>query len=260
MKQKKIKIAVIVLACLLGVSLLSLGGVLISRWLAPAEPVQVVVPDNVITPDPETKDDDNRDNNGNGAVPAVTEEAPQETEEKGSVANAVYLHRKNSDDNQPFQVTNLFPGDVETRYFCVRVSHKATVTLRFHADIRPGSEALAEVLMCRIVRMDTGDVLYEGLMRDMPASLNRTLWASGSTTTETYYEITAALDTSVGNAYQNQELTADFRWWVEEVNHLEAPKTGDIGLWPSAITAGVSLFFLLILAKKIRKEDEEHAK
>lgn len=257
MKQKKIKIAVIVLACLLGVSLLGLGGVLISRWLAPAEPVQVVVPDNVITPDPETKDDDN----GYGTVPAITGGAPQETEEEeASVANAVYLHRKTPDANWSFQVTNMFPGDVETRYFCVHVSHKATVTLRFHADLRPGSEVLAEVLMCRIVRMDNGEVMYDGLMQDMPASVNRTLWTNDSTTTETYYEITAYLDTSVGNAYQNQGLIADFRWWVEEVDNLEPPKTGDIGVLPYAITAGVSLFFLLILVKKIRKEDEEHAK
>ena len=44
----------------------------------------------------------------------------------------------------------MFPGDTQTRYFCVRVAHTGDVVVRYHADIRDGYEKLAEVLRIQI--------------------------------------------------------------------------------------------------------------
>ena len=60
-QKKKIKVIIIVLACLLGLSLLALGGTLIYHKIANTTPATVTVPDNLITPDEDTTKPDNSD-------------------------------------------------------------------------------------------------------------------------------------------------------------------------------------------------------
>lgn len=184
-------------------------------------------------------------NNGMGGV--STENLPQ-----------IGLYRRHAEDNEPFQVTNMFPGDTVTKYFCVKVSYKGDVVVRYRADIRPGGEKLAEVLGCRVVLLTTGETLYDGLMRDMPGALEHKLTTGSSTSTELYYEITAYLDTSVGNEYMNRNLTADFRWWVEETDNLDAVKTGDttpVWLWVVLALAAAAAVLVLILYRKKRTKE-----
>ena len=58
-QKKKIKIIIIVLAILLGLSLLALGGTVIYNKMANTTSATVTVPDNRITPDEDTtKPDD----------------------------------------------------------------------------------------------------------------------------------------------------------------------------------------------------------
>ena len=58
-QKKKIKVIIIVLACLLGLSLLALGGTLIYNKIANTASATVTVPDNLITPDEDTSNPDN---------------------------------------------------------------------------------------------------------------------------------------------------------------------------------------------------------
>ncbi len=60
-QKKKIKIVIIVLACLLGLSLLALGGTVIYNKIANTTPATVTVPDNLITPDEDTTKPDSSD-------------------------------------------------------------------------------------------------------------------------------------------------------------------------------------------------------
>lgn len=273
-QKKKIKVIIIVLAILLGLSLLALGGTLIYNKIANATPATVTVPDNLITTDEDTTKPDSSDSQApdssdtekpdgsytqtpdssaaasSSAVPAqsITAEVKK--------AATIELYNKQPEENTPFQVENMFPGDSETKYYCVRVSHKGDVILRLHANVRPGYEKLSEVLCCRVLLPENGEVLYDGLMRDMPASLSHALRTSISTTSEVYYEITAYLDTSVGNEYMDKDLIADFRWWVEETGNLDSPQTGDpfhLYLW-LCIASG-SLLLLILLWRKRKKED-----
>ncbi len=120
-----------------------------------------------------------------------------------------------SGGNLPFYAVNMFPGDSITQDYLIQVSHREPVQLHYHADIRPGYETLAEVLMIAISLPEKGVVLYDGLMRDMPASVTHTLEAGEDSLR---YRITVSLPTSAGNRYQNQGLIADFRWWyLEEI-------------------------------------------
>lgn len=124
------------------------------------------------------------------------------------------IYRGNADVNQPFAVSNMFPGDVIPKDYQVKVTHRGPVVVHFRAAVRPGYEKLAEVLKVK-VQIESQD-RYDGLMRDMPESLDCTTPNTAKAeTTELDYRLTVYLDTSVGNEYQAKELVADFEWWVE---------------------------------------------
>lgn len=276
-KKSKMKIVIVILSVLLAINLVTLAGTLLYNHFSGSQPASVTVPDNIITPEKdenvapqanESQDDgiestDERENtisnessdNGTNKKSTVSQTVPASSNEK-ITATTLSLYKRHPDDNKPFKVENMFPGDRERKYYCVRVSHKGDVTLRFHADIRPGYEKLAEVLKCRIVLPDNGEVLYDGLMRDMPDSVNHKLRTGSATTSEVYYKITAYLDTSVGNEYMDKTLIADFRWWVEEPGEMIPAATGDpfhSGMW--ICLASGSLFLLILLWRKCKREE-----
>lgn len=280
MKQKKkIKIVIIILAILLGLSLAALGGTLIYNKIANATPATVTVPDNLITPDEDTTKPDNSDSQApdssdtekpdgsytqtpNSSAATSSSAVPmQSTTAEVKKAATVELYNKQPEENTPFQVGNMFPGDSETKYFRVRVSYHDTITVHYKATVRPGYEKLAEVLKVRIRLLSAGETMYDGLMRDMPESLTHKLASKKSATDELYYEITAYLDTSVGNDSQNKDLVADFKWWVEETGNLDdSPQTGDtsnILLW-AVLAAGSLGMIIILLVTRRRKEDEEN--
>ncbi|MBC8534234.1 LPXTG cell wall anchor domain-containing protein [Yeguia hominis] len=272
-QKKKIKIAIIILAILLGLSILALGGTLVYNKLANNTPTTVTVPDNLITPDEDTTKPDSSENNSQApdssdtqtprsSANASSSAVPtQSTTAEAKKAATIELYNKQPEENTPFAVGNMFPGDVETKYFRVRVSYHDKITVHYKATVRPGYEKLAEVLKVRVNLLSTGETMYDGLMRDMPESLTHKLASKKSTTDELYYEITAYLDTSVGNDYQNKDLIADFKWWVEETGNLDAsPQTGDtsnILLW-AALAAGSLSMIIILLKTRRRKEDEEN--
>ena len=255
-QKKKIKIIIIVLAILLGLSLLALGGTIIYNKIANATPATVTVPDNRITPDEDATKPDNSDTekpSGSAVTPT------QSTTAEAKKAATIELYNKQPEENTAFAVGNMFPGDSETKYFRVRVSYHDRITVHYKAAVRPGYEKLAEVLKVRVNLLSTGETMYDGLMRDMPESLTHKLVSKKATTDELYYEITAYLDTSVGNDYQNKDLIADFKWWVEETGNLDSPKTGETvtALLGISLAAAAGLVLLLLVARK-RKEDKEN--
>ena len=272
-QKKKIKIVIIILAILLGLSLLALGGTVIYNKIANNTPATVTVPDNLITPDEDATKPDSSESNSqapdssdtqtpSSSADASSSAVPtQSTTAEAKKAATIELYNKQPEENTPFHVGNMFPGDAEIKYFCVRVSYHDKITVHYKATVRPGYEKLAEVLKVRVKLLSTGEMLYDGLMRDMPESLTHKLASKKSTTDALYYEITPYLDTSVGNDYQNKDLIADFKWWVEETGNLDdSPKTGDtsnILLWAVLAAGSLSLIIILHVTRR-RKEDEEN--
>lgn len=272
-QKKKIKIIIIVLAILLGLSLLALGGTLIYNKVANTTPATVTVPDNLITPDEDTTKPDSSETNSQAPDSSDTQTPSSSADTSSSAvptqsttaetkkAATIELYNKQPEENTPFQVGNMFPGDTETKYFRVRISYHDKITVHYKATVRPGYEKLAEVLKVQVKLLSTGETMYDGLMRDMPESLTHKLASKKSATDELYYEITAYLDTSVGNDYQNKDLIADFKWWVEETGNLDdSPQTGDtsnILLWAVLAACSGSMMLLLLVTRR-RKEDEEN--
>lgn len=269
-KHKKI---IIILFVLLLVSVSALLGVRSHKNNLVKEPASVFVPDNIITPDEEETEDKSVENTNiekNNAEQTVesddkpeqgtqTSDQTQETEAKEKITLSLY--KNHSTDNTPFTVGNMFPGDIETKEYCVKVSHKNTVTLKFTADVHKGYEKLSEVLKMKVVLKDKNIVLYDGLMKDVPEHLDYQMTGSGiATTQEISYVIMAYLDTSVGNEYMNQDLKADFKWWVEETENLTSPATGDLSnpiAWFGILSVSIIALILLLKKKKEAVADGE---
>lgn len=246
-KKKTLRVLIIILLVLLILSILALGSCTIRNYTAKETTDMVVVKDNIITLEKDTskdkdtlvdgvnglKEDSEGGNNslkeesssdgdsskddsiiGDSAIDGDNSSKDEATEDKTEVN--ITLSNRNDSENVPFQVSNMLPGDKDVKYFRLKVSYKDSVTVKFRANIKPGYEKLAEVLRCKVVLPASGEVLYDGLMMDMPKSLNHTMNSKNDKSGEIYYEITTYLDTNVGNEYMNKGLKADFSWWIDE--------------------------------------------
>lgn len=256
-RKQSHKIWIAVLAVLLALSFVGGIGVLLHRKLVDTVPAGPTVtdsaepsgqtPGNSETGDSETGDSQ-KSESAEDAAGSLTGTA------KNREAVTLELYRRQPEENLPFRAENLFPGDRVTEHYRVRVAYHDRVTLHYQAEIRPGYEKLAEVLKIRVRLLSTGETLYDGRMRDMTESLTCRLASATSTVEELPFEITAYLDTQVGNEYQNRALVADFRWWVEETGNLDhSPKTGDVMAllpWAASALACGGLIFLLAARKR----------
>ncbi len=262
-KNKLVKVSIIVLSVLLALSILSLAGVWVYNYVTQERQISATLPDNIITDDTKLTSSTTSTTNHSGETSAPqSTQSTSTTKKPVDLSEVLQLHNRNEGDNTPFHVPNMFPGDVVTKYYGVRVSYINTITVRFRADVRPGYEKLAEVLKFKVTMPETGEVLYDGLMKDMPLSVNHSLSSGKEKTSELYYEMTAYLDTSVGNEYQVQSLVADFRWWVEETENLVSPPTGvDTSIVPYiGVGAALCLVLLLILTKRRKEDSDEQRK
>lgn len=258
-KEYIIRISIIVLSVLLAVSLFLLAGILLYNRFYKFPPDAEAVTDNIITPEKEEPDtpQSNDSESGDAEEAEETTESASGGSSSNSLENAIVLRKRRSEDSLAFSVSNMFPGDSFVNRYAVHVSHLGDVVLRLRAEIHPGYDKLSEVLHVKVALPDSGEVLYNGLLRDMTESVNVSLDTAEKTTSETYYEITAYLDTSVGDEYANKELVADLIWWVEEVEYLFSPQTGDnFSTYLLVCVAAGSLFLLILLLKKREKEGE----
>ena len=297
--ENKLNKVIAILAILLILCLAALAGTLIyNRW-AESRVATVTVPDNYITSDgegsgttDEAKDGDSDDAENHEAADDQTRVVKEADKTANSVAASkskntnkssspaststtsssgtgqtsggkqavsLKLYNRKPQENAAFQVDNMFPGDSVTQYFRIQVSYQNPVTVRYHADVQRGYEKLAEVLNVRVRLLSSDEELYDGPIGDMPESLDFRLNGSSKTTEELYYEVTAYLDTSVGNDYQNLGLAADFRWWVEETGNLtKPPKTGDMfdpTIWIAAAAVSGTICILLVIKRRGRRDE-----
>ena len=281
-RSKATKTAIIILAILLCLSLAALGAILIHNRKSGDDHATVTVPDNIITasgaesslssaePESSAETESSAEPESSAAAESSAEtEASAEPSSTATVslpaisgssdnsgtktAASIELAEGKDEDNIPFNAENMFPGDRITQYYRVRVHYNGKVTVRFHAEVRKGYEKLAEVLKVRVALLSTGETLYDGLMGEMPESLDYKN-ESKAKTQDLYYEITPYLETNVGNEYQNKELTADFKWWVEG-DLIPPPQTGDDSsttVWV-LLAAGAAVVLLLLIFARRRK-------
>lgn len=258
-KSSALKRLIIVLAVLLALSLTALCIVLVQRRSAPTAELS----GNRIT----------------AQTMAYTQAVPQRTAVKTLSSQyptqsfgrdvGIELYKRQDEYNVPFtwdenkSETYLWPGDSITKPYCVRVYHNGTITVHFRADVTEDQQKLGEVLRIKVEscinNSGAWNELYDGLMKDMPTSVDTQL-PNGSDYVD--YQITVSLDTSVDSLYADKELKANFRWWVEGSSGsggnggggqlIDGPKTGDTFqplLW-GALSVGAVIGLVVVLRRR----------
>lgn len=285
-KQKKLRIVIIILSILLLISLAALAVTVVQHSKESTEATSVTIEDNKITPEAEEEEQEDEEDSFAERQEEEQETSEQKSAHKKSSANkdqtaasgteqtqgntvTLTLKKNHPEEGVPFYAENLFPGDSITKNYRVEVTFKKALTVHFEAKVQEGYEKLAEALNCRIVlKRGKGDkLLYDGPMKDLPKeSFDQTVYSSSEQHSLKIlkYEITAYLDTSVGNEYQNQELKADFCWWVEgeDVKNL-ASSTGTVTSDPAETVRWIALMTgtfvgIVLLRKRYKKEDGYH--
>ena len=156
-KNKKIKVVIIVLSVLLCVSFVALASIFIYNYFFSYKSTSVVISVNIITKETgpagsAASSESNVKNtaqclaSGDNASSDGTVQVNSQSNNSvpTDTAELLTLYNTKADDNIPFKVENMFPGDSETKYYCVRVSQKDTLTVRFNAFVQPGYEKLAD--------------------------------------------------------------------------------------------------------------------
>ena len=240
MKQsRKIRVIIIVLSVLLAASLFALGETLTKGRAAGNLKDTAVSEDNFITPEKTSGvTGATKNEKTSGAVGATNPAGETATigAKFGSIANCltrpirsyiascyayaadneITLSGANASENVRFDLGNMFPGDKETKTFRVKVKHSGTVKVHCEAVVNTADTAAAKAMKVQVKIGRDGTEIYDGEMLDMPDKAVYTL--SGSGTTELEYKITAYIETSAGNEFQNKMIRADFKWWLEEVS------------------------------------------
>lgn len=273
-REEKIQQLIMVLIIALAVLGTFLGGMIIYKYSGEKKNASVKSTDNIVTSEEAGIFIREFTVTGRSLQTSVVKQ-----DSEGDIALKIF--RRHAEDSTRFYAANLFPGDTVKKDYLLQVSYKGTVTVNFRTEIKKGYEKLAEVLQCR-VKISGGEELYDGLLKDMPQMLAYVLPKSSGETKELQYEIEIYLDTFVGNEYMNQELIADFVWWVnvdsekktensqdtssiisgedpEEdlAGGLIRPKTGDdssVFLWISVAGVSLVILILLLLMNKWKKE------
>ena len=240
-KNKKLRIAIIVLVVLLVLSLAGLLARYIQVHYFTHPQTTVEVPDNIIEKDEPNLSDD-------------VQEQP--------LATALELYKGNPADNDKFEVKNMFPGDCITKYFCVKATHEEDIVIFFKTTVTKQTKYLDDVLNIKVTDLDTGKVLCNDKFSEINnKKFYESISANEDKTTTSYYQIDVSLDTSVGNEYQAAMLTADFEWGAQDKGDLDSPGTGfeaNVLLWIILAVSSLSLVVLLILKNK--KEAEQYGK
>ena len=120
-------------------------------------------------------------------------------------------------ENLAFQMTNMVPGDSETKEYAIAINDKRAVSLQFSIELSESDKMLADVLHIQVEQDD--NILYGGMLAEMPALTVKLAMKIPQTVN---FRITVSLDTSVGNEYMGQTLSADFNWSIKrEPEELE---------------------------------------
>ena len=258
-KSERVRKAIIILAILLALSILALGGVLIYRYLTDSTSTIVQVPDNLITDSSSVSDGSNEDSSDSSE--ATSSVVSSSSSEEPKTAPVITLSSSVHGYNSPFTAYNMFPGDLVTQFFCIKASFEDSITLNFDTEITSEGKELSDALHISVKVYGESAPLYNGRMSDMPV-LEYQLNSAQPTVREVLYIVEVYLPTDVGNAYQNKALVADFNWYVSEVENLKpAPPTGgdSLSVFPWILLAVFSLCGLIILCPQLRK-GEKNAK
>ncbi len=257
--NKKMKVLIIVLICMLSVSLCTLGGLKLYSLLVKPEDY-VTITNNQIGDSSSNTGSNGQAGDSSGSQNGLGEGSTGLQTQ--AAAPVLEFYKGQADCNRKFEVRNMVPGDIEIRYFCVRAHHSQPVTLIFESVVTEQTRSLGDVLDVVVTNSQTGEVICKGTFNEINGKkFAKPLSPTPEGHNTVFYKIQVSMDTSVGNEYQVARLLADFHWYIEEGDDGldDLPQTGDsfnMMLWGIVISVSLLLFILLFVTR--RKEEDEN--
>lgn len=126
--------------------------------------------------------------------------------------------------NIPFAVQGMLPGDTESLNARVKVAHADADTAYFRVENLVDTKDLADVLELSVTDRSTGRVIVTASAADLAhgraveVSLGigkKTDAAAAERMSTLDWDVTAALPSSTGNAYQNASCSLDLVWSIQ---------------------------------------------
>ncbi len=231
---KKLKIAIIIMLVIFVVSFMVLAARIIYVSFFADRDTTVVVPDNIL----EVQNNEDRIN----AIPAATVDCSKSNKtdfalsnvlcvkpagaeimllsSRSTQATVVELYLGQNADNDAFNAQNMFPGDTVTKFYCLKVYHKADVTVYFNATDIVDTKSLGNILNIKVTKFnedgsDEQVVCNNSFSNIKDNTYNTVFSVNASQETIAYYKIEVSLPTSAGNEYQGASLSAKFNWYAE---------------------------------------------
>ncbi len=231
---KKLKIAIIVLLIVFAVSFMALAARIIYVSFYADRDTTVVVPDNIL----EVNDSEDsikvhslialdycENYQTTNKLTNVLCEKPAEPEimllsTRSTQATVVELYLGQNADNDAFTAQNMFPGDTVTKFYCLKVYHKADVTIYFNVTDIIETKSLGNILNIKVTKFNedgSGEqiVCNDSFSNIKDDTYNTVFSVNTSQETIAYYKIEVSLPTSAGNEYQGASLSAKFNWYAE---------------------------------------------
>lgn len=209
--NKKIKKVIMLLAVLLGISVVALGGTVLGQYIDASKPVFAETGDSESNSSESKPLQITPDDEGNFAITG---------ENAGRTKAALY--RGHGEDKKTFIIDDMSPGDKKYEGFELKVNYSGTIVVRFKADVTldekvgggAADKKLADVLMVRI--NIEGNTVYEGVLSKMPKELTHTMTSKEKTSECVNYDLYAWLPSGAGSDYNHRHLEAELCWWVAE--------------------------------------------
>ncbi len=188
-----------------------------------------------------------------------TEDTVSVTSLEAEEVTEIKLYKGKENFNEKFSVQNMFPGDKVEKNYALQINHNGEVAVFFTADVTEQTKNLADVLNIKVTLTNSGKIIYNGSFADMDLKGYKEIFkADSASETLAFYKIEVSLPTSVGNEHQAAELTADFKWWVEDDENLIPPETRDTAnvlLW-GAVAFLSLLIIVFLFFFRIKKEEK----
>ncbi len=223
---KRLKIAIIILLIVFIVSFVALAVRIIYECFFTDSKTTVVVPDNMIDLGDDSDGIPGQASNNSQNIYLGTNSA---------LATVVKLHSDKTADNDAFSAENMLPGDTVTKYYCLKVYHKADAAVYFKVTDIEQTNALGDILNIKVTRLDdtSPQLLCNDTFANVEGKIYNTVFSVNDTQeTVAFYQIDVSLPTSAGNEYQGATLSASFNWYAENPDpvHICENKCPECGL------------------------------
>ncbi len=135
-------------------------------------------------------------------------------------ATVVELYLGQNADNDAFRAQNMFPGDQVTKFYCLKVYHKADIAVYFNVTDIIETRSLGDILHIKVTRFNedgSGEqVVCDGSFSNIKNNTYHTVFTTDADReTIACYKIEVSLPSSASNEYQGASLSAQFNWYAE---------------------------------------------